>query len=81
MSENKNPLFVEYYSHLGCDCYKILNPWTRYRANIVVLCPVEEGIEVARKLAKRELRKRLNDALNQPLEPTKDKLETPLKPV
>ncbi len=59
-----NPIFIEYYSHESCDCYKILDPWGKYKETKVVLCPVRDGIEKARKIAKKYLIKSLNKALN-----------------
>ena len=64
---NKNPLFIEYYSHTQCDCYKIDLPWTRYAKDTLVLCAVEEGIEKANAIAEREIAKHLKDALGQPI--------------
>lgn len=51
----KNPIFIEYYAHEQCNCYKILNPWTRYQEHKLVLCPVSEGIEKATLLARHAL--------------------------
>ena len=52
MSEQtKNPIFIEYYSHDKCDCYKINLPWSTYHTEKLVLCKVSEGIEYARQLA------------------------------
>jgi hypothetical protein len=65
-STNKNPIFVEYYSHERANCFKIRNPWTQYRAETIVLCKESEGIAEARKIAKRVLNEWLDDALNQP---------------
>jgi hypothetical protein len=46
-----NPIYIDYYSHENCDCYKIDIPWTCYAQDIRVLCRVDEGIETARCLA------------------------------
>ena len=46
-----NFLFIEYYTHSGCDMYKIKNEWTRYAEDKLVLSPVSEGIEKALDLA------------------------------
>lgn len=43
----ENFLFIEYYSHTQCEMYKILNPYTHYKQDKVVLCPVEDGIAKA----------------------------------
>lgn len=53
-----NFLFIQYYSHTGCDMYKILNEFTFYNEDKVVLCPVDEGIEKALDLALEHLQKR-----------------------
>lgn len=65
---NKNPIFIEYYSHLGCNCYKILNPWTKYSADVRVLCPVSEGIGRATVLAAQVLTEEMAKALGESLE-------------
>lgn len=65
----KNPIFEEYYSHMKCDCYKVKLPWTTYREHVLVLCAVSEGIEEARRLAKRELWKHMKSALRNPVVP------------
>ncbi len=46
-----NPIFIQYYSHEGCDCYKINLPWTKYARETMVLCPVSEGYESAKRIA------------------------------
>lgn len=66
---NNNPIFIEYYPHEKSDCYKIKNPWTRYVGDIIVLCPVKDGLKRAKELAITALNKQLLDALNQPLTP------------
>ena len=37
--------FIEYYSHTNCDMYKILNPYTNYGEDKIVLHPVSEGLQ------------------------------------
>lgn len=64
---NKNPIFIEYYPHEKCDCYKIRNPWTKYGEDKIVLCPVKDGIGLATVLAARVLTRNMADALAQPL--------------
>ena len=64
-----NPIFIEYYAHEGCDCYKVKNPWTRYLEEKIVLCRVDEGLETASKLAKEVLERCLTKALSLSLEP------------
>lgn len=61
-----NPIFIEYYSHLDCDCYKIKNPWTKYKQEILVLCRVDEGYEKAREIARNALLSRLDYAIFLP---------------
>ena len=73
---NKNPIFKEYYSHEGCECYKVKNPWTKYAEEKIVLCPVSEGEEVARALAKSVLADKLANALQEPFAPN----NTPAEP-
>ena len=46
-----NFLFIEFYSHEGCDMYKILNEYTDYREDKFVLCKVDDGIEEALDMA------------------------------
>ena len=64
---NANPLFIEYYSHTNSDCYKVRIPWTTFISRTLVICEASEGLAKAKKLAARELRKQLADALEQPL--------------
>jgi hypothetical protein len=66
--KNKNPIFIEYYSHEKCDCYKILNPFTRYKRHIIVLCKVSEGLEKARQLAAISLNSEMLSALKEDLD-------------
>ena len=44
-------LFPESYSHTGKTMWKISNPYTKWGAETIVLCPVDEGIEKALDLA------------------------------
>lgn len=39
-----NPIFIEYYPHTNCKCYKIKLPWADYTEEKVVLCSVTAGI-------------------------------------
>lgn len=64
----KSPIFIEIYFHEGCDCYKMLNPWSQYKEYKIVLCPVSDGIEKARKLAKEELTKIMNAVIELEVE-------------
>lgn len=63
---NKNPIFIEFYPHERGDCYKILNPWTKYRKEIHVLGPVSMGLEAARKRAEEVLIREMKKALKEP---------------
>jgi hypothetical protein len=65
--QTTNPIFVEYYSHEQSDCYKILVPWSHYKETKIVLCPVREGIEVAKALAKHIIAKHLAESLEEPI--------------
>lgn len=63
-----NPIFVEYYSHFGCDCYKIKNPWTSLAEQVEVLCRVDTTIQdraysYAKDLARFALEEWLTEAL------------------
>jgi hypothetical protein len=60
-----NPIFIEYYSHESCDCYKIKNPWTSYREEKIVLCKESEGLELAEFIAVGVLNKKLAEALKE----------------
>lgn len=62
-----NPIFIEYYSHEECDCYKIKLPWPHYAEEKIVLCPVERGIKQATKFAKEILTRHLNKVLSEPI--------------
>lgn len=64
----KNPLYLEYYSHVNCKCYKIDIPWSTYLKHTIVLCTESEGVDKATKLAKIELIKFLDAALLKPVE-------------
>jgi len=66
--KNKNPIYIEYYSHENCDCYKINNPFTVYKKHKIVLCPVKEGIECAQIIAIGVINKKLQDALKEKIE-------------
>ena len=61
----RNPIFVEYYSHMGCDCYKMLLPWSEYREEKVVLCKADEGVERAWELARSVIKTRLEEGFRQ----------------
>lgn len=61
--QSNNPLFVEFYPHSNCDCYKINLPWTKYRKHTLVLCDVSEGIEHAKTLARQAIVEHLDEAL------------------
>ena len=59
----KSPIFIEYYSHTQCDCYKVNLPFTSYGQETMVLCPVTDGIENARRLAVKVLVSHVVDAI------------------
>jgi hypothetical protein len=44
-------IFPAYYSHTGKTMWKILNVYTKYGSETLVLCGVDEGIETAIDLA------------------------------
>ena len=67
----KNPIYVEYYSHEECHCYKIDLPFTTYKAHTIVLCPVSEGLNKATYLATKKLTEHILDSLRNPLEKEK----------
>jgi len=43
--------FLEFYPHEHCDCFKILNPYTKYGEEKLVLCREEESFEKAIDIA------------------------------
>ena len=53
-----NWLIIEYYTHEGCDMYKILNEYTHYNEKKLVLCAVSDGIEKALDYAIQEITKK-----------------------
>lgn len=65
---SKNPIYVAYYSHEECDCYKIDLPFTKYARDTRVLCKVSEGLELATARAKDALAQSITDALAAALE-------------
>ena len=60
-----NPIYTAYYSHEGQDCYKIDLPWTRYRKDTMVLCPVSQGYDCAKNLAIGVIQKHLMEAMKE----------------
>lgn len=44
-------LYIEYYSHLNCNCYKLDFPYPKFSKETVVLCKVTEGLELAKTIA------------------------------
>lgn len=70
---NNNPIFLEYYYHEDCRCYKVLNPWTKYAEDKRVLCREDEGYELALIRAKDYLTKCLEEAFQSPIkDPSKE---------
>jgi hypothetical protein len=53
-----NFLFIEYYTHENCEMYKILNEYTNFNKDKLVLCKVSDGIEHAIDLAIEHITKR-----------------------
>ena len=51
-----NFIFIEYYTHTRKNMYKILNEYTKFRADKLVLCEMDDGIELALKLAIEQIR-------------------------
>jgi len=47
LAEGFNIPFVEWYVHEYSDCYKILNPYTKFHQDKRVLCKVTDGFEKA----------------------------------
>ena len=57
-------IFIEYYSHENCDCYKILNEFTSYNQDKIVVARIDEGIEKAIQRAIEIISKRKNNFFN-----------------
>jgi hypothetical protein len=51
LSITSNFPLVEYYSHERADCFKILNEYTSFREDKIVLCLVSDGFEKALDIA------------------------------
>lgn len=64
----KNPIFIEYYHHEKKDFYKINLPFSSYACYTMTLCPVEEGYEKAKELAKKTLLESIDLALENKIE-------------
>lgn len=62
----RNPIFVEYYSHEGCNCYKLNLPWPRYAEEKVVLCRESAGFDRAREIAVEILHDYIGVVLKRP---------------
>lgn len=56
-------IYIAYYSHENTDCYKIDNPWGKYRKDTKVLCKVSEGYDYAKILAIGVINQCLTEAL------------------
>lgn len=56
-SLTSNFLYVEYYTHEECDCYKIDNVYTNYRKDVRVLGKVSDGFEICLERAISEITK------------------------
>lgn len=51
-------IFIEHYTHTGEAMYKILNPYTDYKEEKLVLCSVNEGIEKALDMAYEQIKQK-----------------------
>jgi hypothetical protein len=51
MRHTSNFVFMESYAHTGKEMYKVMNEYTHYAEEKIVLCAVDEGIEHAIDLA------------------------------
>ena len=51
-------IFIEHYTHTGEAMYKILNPYTNFREEKLVLCHVNEGIEKALDIAYEQIKQK-----------------------
>jgi hypothetical protein len=63
-----NPIYIEYYCHENCDCYKIDLPWSKYARHTKVLCPVNQGLEFASTLAIGVIQEHLAEVLKGDIE-------------
>jgi hypothetical protein len=54
----KKILFIEHYSHTGCDMWKIINEYTHFGEEKIVLSPAKDGIEKALDMAIEAIDKR-----------------------
>jgi len=62
---NNNPIYVAYYPHTQCDCYKVDMPFSKYRRDTLVLCEVSKGLPHATRLAKKALADHIAAALRE----------------
>ena len=62
-----SPIYIEYYSHDNCDCFKIDLPWSQFVKDVRVLCPVSSGIDYAKLLAVGVIQAHLAEVLALPL--------------
>ena len=62
-----NPIFIEYYSHEGCDCYKINLPWPKFAQEKIVLCRVDQGLDWAKTIATGVIVEHLEIAISREL--------------
>jgi len=62
----RNPIFIEYYTHAGCDCYKVKLPWPQYAEEKLVLCKVSEGMDHARVVAAMAIGEHVGKVLMRP---------------
>lgn len=59
-----NPIYIEYYSHESTLCFKIDMPWSKYKKDTVVLCPISKGYETAKLLAIGKINQHMLDVLS-----------------
>jgi len=59
-------IFIEHYTHTGEAMYKILNPYTNYKEEKLVLCSVNEGIEKALDIAYEQIKQKRDSYFASP---------------
>lgn len=64
----ENPIFREYYPHEKKVFYKINLPFSNYQEHTIVLCPVDEGYEKAKELAKKTFLESIDLALENKIQ-------------
>ena len=46
-----SPIYLEYYSHDNCNCFKIDMPYPKYNKHVMVLCKESDGYNYAKTIA------------------------------